>query len=65
MAADKNKKTKSTPASKPDPKTIHKTDPQENMEGPVSSVMQNIKDASEKNNKETKRAADKKKDKNT
>jgi hypothetical protein len=24
---------------KPDPETLHKTDPQENMEGPVSSLM--------------------------
>jgi hypothetical protein len=24
---------------RPDPKTLHKTDPQENMEGPVSSLM--------------------------
>ena len=60
-----NKKGQSTPASKPDPKTLHKTDPQENMEGPVSSVMQNIKETSEKNDKESKKAADKKKDKNT
>jgi hypothetical protein len=24
---------------RPDPETLHKTDPQENMEGPVSSLM--------------------------
>lgn len=35
------------PLSKPDPETLHTTDPQENMEGPVSSVMQNIKHTAE------------------
>lgn len=58
-AKDKEKKK---PALKPDPETLHTTDPQENMEGPVSSVMQNIKEGAEDN--ETKEAADKKKDKN-
>ena len=50
---------------KPDPETLNTTDPQENMKGPVSSVMQNIKDSSEKNNNETKEEADRKKDQNT
>ena len=57
----KDKEKKETPL-KPDPETLHTTDPQENMEGPVSSVMQNIKESAEDN--ETKKAADKKKDKN-
>jgi len=57
----KDKEKKETPL-KPDPETLHTTDPQENMEGPVSSVMQNIKEGAENN--ETKEAADKKKDKN-
>lgn len=26
-------------AVKPDPETLHKTDPQDNMEGPISSLM--------------------------
>jgi len=29
---------------KPDPETLHTTDPQEHMEGPVSSVVQNVKE---------------------
>lgn len=48
---------------KPDPETLHKTDPQENMKGPVSSVVQNIKEGAE--NSESKESADRKKDKNT
>lgn len=60
---DKDKVTKDP--LKPDPETLHKTDPQENMEGPVSSVMQNIKEKSEKNDEESKEEADKKKDENT
>ena len=34
---------------KPDPETLHTTDPQEHMEGPVSSVMQGVKKTAEKN----------------
>lgn len=48
---------------KPDPKTLHKTDPQENMEGPVSSIMQNIKENAE--DEISKEEADKKKNENT
>jgi hypothetical protein len=51
--------------NKPDQETLHKTDPQDNMEGPISSMMQNIKDGAKDNNKETKEEADDKKDKNT
>jgi hypothetical protein len=58
------KKDKTKTSLQPDKKTLHKTDPQENMEGPVSSIMQNIKESSEKDNKESKEAADLKKDKN-
>ncbi|HKO80895.1 MAG TPA: hypothetical protein VJU78_10890 [Chitinophagaceae bacterium] len=66
MPGKKNKKAKykekkDTPL-KPDPETLHTTDPQENMEGPVSSVMQNIKEGAE--GSESKESADKKKDKN-
>ena len=61
---EKKGKDKTKPALKPDPETLHKTDPQEHMEGPVSSVMQNIADSSENNNAETKAEADKKKDRN-
>lgn len=46
----------------PDKETLHKTDPQENMKGPVSSLMQNIKEEAEENNDETKEEADERKD---
>ena len=42
---------------KPDPETLHTTDPQENMKGPVSSLMQGIKEEFEETD------ADKEKDK--
>jgi len=58
------KGTKSESPLKPDPETLHKTDPQENMEGPVSSLMQNLAEDSDDKN-ESKVQADKKKDKNT
>jgi len=66
MANDpKNKneeKDKNKPVSKPDPETLHTTDPQENMKGPVSSFMQNIKEEANKNDKVSKEEADKKRD---
>ena len=68
MANKKEKtkdKKKDNASLKPDPETLHTTDPQENMEGPVSSVMQNIKEGAEKNDEESKEEADEKKDKNT
>lgn len=54
---------KQTPAAKDEAKK-KETDPQEKMEGPVSSIMQNIKEEAEENDKESKPEADKKKDKN-
>lgn len=33
----------------PDPETLHKTDPQDNMKGPVSSLMNKINESAEKN----------------
>jgi len=33
----------------PDPETLHTTDPQEKMKGPVSSVIQEIKEEAEEN----------------
>ena len=35
------------PLSKPDPETLHTTDPQEHMSGPISSTMQNLKENAE------------------
>jgi hypothetical protein len=40
------------------------TDPQEKMEGPISSIMQTIKEAGESNDVVSKKEADKKKDEN-
>ena len=39
----------------PDPETLHTTDPQEKMEGPVSSVIQNIKEEAEENEEKDKK----------
>ncbi len=67
-ASTNNKKTeaeKKNNSLEPNPETLHKTDPQENMKGPISSIVQNIKEAGEENDKETKEEADKKKEKNT
>jgi len=33
---------------KPDPETLHTTDPQEHMHGPVSSLVQDVKKEAEK-----------------
>jgi len=48
---DKNKpkKDKKQPLGQPDPETLHTTDPEEHMEGPISSVMQKIKEEVEDN----------------
>ena len=63
---DKKKDTdKKKSPLKTDPETLHTTDPQENMEGPVSSIIQNIKEGGEANDNESKEEADRKKDKNT
>lgn len=46
---------------KPEPETLHKTDPQENMEGPVSSLLHNTSDGFDTN--ESQEEADEEKDK--
>ena len=60
----KQEKDRSQPVSKPDPETLNTTDPQEHMKGPVSSVMQNIKEEANKNDKVSKEEADRKRDEN-
>ncbi|MHA4846105.1 hypothetical protein ACX0G7_18150 [Flavitalea antarctica] len=40
------------PLAKPDEETLHTTDPQENMKGPLSSLMQGIKHEAEQGGKE-------------
>ena len=47
---------------KPDPGTLHTPDPQENMEGPVSSPMHGIGEAFDSN--ESKKEADEKREEN-
>ena len=48
---------------KPDPETLNTADPQEHMEGPVSSLMH--KTGEQFDSEETKKEADKRKDENT
>ena len=48
----------------PDPETLHTTDPQDHMKGPVSSFMQNIKEEAKKNDKVSKDEADREREKN-
>ena len=54
MATNDNKKVEDNKdaAVKPDPETLHTTDPQEHMEGPLSSLMQGTKDGFEDNGSE-------------
>ena len=47
---------------KPDPETLHKTDPQENMRGPVSSMIQGTGEGFKSD--ESKREAEEKREKN-
>ena len=62
---DKKKaKDPKNPALKPDPETLHTTDPQEHMKGPVSSTVQNIKEEGEKNDEVSKEEATRKRDEN-
>ena len=60
----KDPKEPKNPSLKPDPETLHTTDPQEHMKGPVSSSMQNIKEEAEEGDKESKQEADEKKEEN-
>ena len=61
---EKKEKKDKTPALQPDPETLHTTDPQDHMKGPVSSTIQNIKEEANKNDKVSKEEADKKREKN-
>jgi hypothetical protein len=49
---EKSKKDKKQPLGQPDPETLHTTDPEEHMKGPISSVMQKIKDGAEENDEQ-------------
>lgn len=61
---EKNEEAKKNDSSflKPDPETLHQTDPQENMEGPVSSTMHKTGEAFKTD--ETRKEADEKRDRN-
>jgi hypothetical protein len=59
---DKNRHNNEAASSKPDPGTLHNTDPQKNMEGPVSSLMHDT--GEQFDSEETPREADEKKEKN-
>lgn len=59
---DKNQKGNEDAPIKPDPKTLGKTDPQEDMQGPVSSLMQ--KGSKVMETKEEKKDATKRHDEN-
>jgi len=57
---DREQRQNESASPKPDPETLHTTDPQENMEGPISSLMHNTGEAFETD--ETKRDAEEKKE---
>jgi len=59
-----NKDKKVSPLETDD-KTLKTTDPQENMQGPISSIMQTIKEEGEASDVVSKEEADRKKDENT
>jgi len=48
-------KKQNQPTSKPDPETLHTTDPEEHMEGPFSSAMQGIRKTAEDNDRPDKK----------
>ena len=50
------------PISKPDPETLHTTDPQEHMKGPLSSSMQGIRETAEENDHPSNKRVDEKQD---
>lgn len=63
-ATIKSENEKKKSSLEADPETLHTTDPQEDMEGPISSIMQTIKKEGESNDVVSKKEADKKKDEN-
>ena len=63
----KNKKDNSTENKeglKPDPETLHTTDPQEHMKGPISSAVQGVKHNVEDKESESKEDAQKRRNEN-
>ena len=64
MENDQTKKgeEKNADANKPEPETLHTPDPQEKMEGPISSLVNKAGDTM--NDSKTKDEADKERDEN-
>jgi len=58
----KEEKDKKHQGLESDPETLHTTDPQEHMRGPVSSTMQGIKKEANKDDKVSKEEADRKRE---
>ena len=52
LEKDRKEKENQTGVRQPDPETLHTTDPQEHMKGPVSSIMQSVKDKAEENDED-------------
>ena len=59
---DQNKNIEKHEGLKPDPETLHKTDPQDNMKGPFSSAVHKVGEKSDSH--ESKESADKRKNEN-
>ena len=59
-----DRQTSDNKSPRPDPETLHTTDPQEHMKGPVSSTMQSIKKEANKDDKVSKEEADRKREEN-
>jgi hypothetical protein len=53
---NKNQAEKSHKATEADPETLHTTDPQEHMKGPISNWMQHWKKSAENNDNQPKEA---------
>ena len=60
--APRKKDLAETPKAQPGRETLPTSDPQENMEGPISSFMQRTKHIAEKNDEQSKEEATKKRD---
>lgn len=43
------------PTSQPDPETLHRTDPQEHMSGPISSMVQGVRETAEEGDRPAKK----------
>lgn len=61
---DKKKIDSKDETLQPDPETLNTPDPQDKMKGPLSSIVQSVKETVEENDVETKEEADKKKEEN-